>query len=403
MLGYYRKQILSLKLKINSLHDDRDDLDLLKEIQLSLLEKIIHSEKKIINHKSRKAELKKLLRQKGNTKVSAGKIKKKIDFTEQRIKQFRWLIYVWKALGDALAYIYIDKWNLKSLTYNVDNPDIKESSGYLYEKQGLKGELSFLNEAISYGVPAVLTDLTNSIRYGDICLLGGSIPFLIEVKSSRNINSRTERQKQNLEILHNYLYTDQAENYRGMPNVTRVDMQQNEVAYLENINSLMDTSIENGYAFERPEESVIYFVSFGCVATKEILSEVFFGVSQPQVFFINSAKKESLWMNYYPFTLTIRDPEHLYAFLAGDLTIVVIIDVAKLKELALERNCELALIKDNEEYGWEISMEIPGYSEQIKYRLSHHLIERIAFEFISPTWILDNSNATIKMILKEKF
>ncbi len=400
MLAYYKNQIISLKHKINSLKSNPNDLVLLKKIQLILLDKIIYSEKKISVHKSRIGDFKKLLRQKGNSKDTAVKIKKKINFLNMRVQQGRWLIYVWKAFGDALAYIYIDKWNLKPLLYNVDNTNMKESSGY-FEKRGLKNELIYLNEALSHGVPAILNDLTNSIRYGDVCLLGSNIPFLIEIKSSRNINSRFQRQIQGLDILQQYLHTDYVENYRGMPNCTRFGMPLTEVSYLETINSLMGKSKDKGWAYTSPEKGVVYFVSHGQATTHEVLDEVFAGISHPQIFFVNSAKTESLWMCYYPFTLAIDEPEHLYAFLKGDLTIVVVVDLAKLREIAIELNGELIMLGDNEEYGWEVLLSVQGYTEKIQYRISHHMIERIAYEFISPRWLLENSNALAIKALEE--
>jgi hypothetical protein len=39
-------------------------------------------------------------------------------------------------------------------------------------------------------VPALLVDLTNTIRHGDICLMGESDPCLIEMKASKNLDSR---------------------------------------------------------------------------------------------------------------------------------------------------------------------------------------------------------------------
>jgi len=40
-----------------------------------------------------------------------------------------------------------------------------------------------LDLAMKHNVPALLADLTNSVRHGDICLMGGSDPYLLEVKA----------------------------------------------------------------------------------------------------------------------------------------------------------------------------------------------------------------------------
>ena len=51
---------------------------------------------------------------------------------------------------------------------------------FLGGKAGLATELKCLDISAA-GIPAVLRDITNVLRYGDVCLLGASDPLLLAV------------------------------------------------------------------------------------------------------------------------------------------------------------------------------------------------------------------------------
>ena len=51
-------------------------------------------------------------------------------------------------------------------------------------------ELVLLDSALKHNVPALLVDLTNTIRHGDVCLMGESDPYLIEAKASKNLRDQ---------------------------------------------------------------------------------------------------------------------------------------------------------------------------------------------------------------------
>ena len=71
---------------------------------------------------------------------------------------------------------------------------LNKNQGLLEARKGIARELSLVLEAKNNNVPAMLTDITNTIRHGDVCLLGASDPYVIEVKSSKNSNKRVKKQ-----------------------------------------------------------------------------------------------------------------------------------------------------------------------------------------------------------------
>jgi hypothetical protein len=115
----------------------------------------------------------------------------------EREEQLLHLLFLWRCFGDGIAFIYQSKYSLKH-TYYDGNYNVKAPAGFMTEhgrlKRGFAREYRILCSGIKHNVPVVLCDLTNVIRYGDVCALGAEDPVCIEVKTSRNRNARTERQ-----------------------------------------------------------------------------------------------------------------------------------------------------------------------------------------------------------------
>jgi predicted RNase H-like nuclease (RuvC/YqgF family) len=177
MLRYYKKHIFTLKEMLNELDPTSSNLDHVVNIQRYILKLILHTEKKITNKKEELKELKATLRTKSSSKEKSKNIKTKCSGLQKSIDDYYFLLYVWRCFGDGIAFKYLSKWNLKRLMFNSDNPDIKQSSGSIGGKKGIDSEFALLLEAKANGVPALLCDLTNTIRHGDVCLLGANAPL----------------------------------------------------------------------------------------------------------------------------------------------------------------------------------------------------------------------------------
>jgi len=160
-------ELFSLHREIHGFSEDLDNLQRLLEIQKRLITAVLDAEREI-------------------------KAAKSGDIDP---KEWQYVRYNFLCLGDSLAFLYIDRFALKQMFFNVDNDNPKQGGGFLSGQTGLAGEVSLLIEAIARGVPAVLCDLTTVLRFGDVCLLGASDPVPIEVKSSKTKDARAKRQK----------------------------------------------------------------------------------------------------------------------------------------------------------------------------------------------------------------
>jgi hypothetical protein len=174
MLGY-RKRSFYRAHELNALHSNVEDLDTLRKLQQLLVREIIHTEK---SGREIRSNLKAV--QSNGGKAS----QKRAASFKNRLEKIRQVAYVWRCFGDAIAFAYMDKFALKQCFYSSHSTDRKQGAGFLSGKSGLAGEIKFVEMALQQKVPAILTDITNTIRYGDICLMDASDPYLIEVKSS---------------------------------------------------------------------------------------------------------------------------------------------------------------------------------------------------------------------------
>jgi hypothetical protein len=216
MIGYYKKHVLALSERVHNIRQNTADLDLLIETQLYILKRVLITEERKSQYKSQVSALKGELRGRRLAKKDAALLKSKIGRLGMRVKDCQWLLYIWRCFGDAIAFSYLDKWAIKPFYFESKTTHIKQSAGHMGGKDGLYREFALVLDARKHEVPALLTDLTNTIRHGDVSLLGASDPYVIEVKSSANVNQRVVRQSESIRDIHSYMENDGAENVRGM-------------------------------------------------------------------------------------------------------------------------------------------------------------------------------------------
>ena len=144
-------------------------LQALKSLQKLLIKEIIRAERKIRRSKSILKTLEAVAPE------ATAQLK-------ERIESYRHLAYIWRCFGDAIAFLFMDKFALKQTFFNTHNCNAKQDAGFLAGKAGLSGEWMVMEEFLSKGIPALISDLTNTIRHGDVCVMIGPEPHLIEVK-----------------------------------------------------------------------------------------------------------------------------------------------------------------------------------------------------------------------------
>jgi hypothetical protein len=359
---------------LQTLRANLEDLATLKELQKLLLREVIRAEKKI---RELKAELKTL---RGTADSVAAK---RSAYLENRIEGFRQCAYIWRCFGDAIAFLYMDKFALKHCFYNTENLYAKPNAGFMLGREGLANELALLDSALENNVPALLVDLTNTVRHGDICLMGESDPFLIEVKASKTQDSRGKKQRRSLEKLHAFYETDKADGLRGFPEVRRLAYEMPERTYVDQINECIADALKNGYAVRQPERGLYYIVMTqegpGPEQAMDSLE-----IKAPWPFFLNRFKSDRTWAPYLPFILTIEDKDHLWDFIRGDLFILVLVEMDALCQIAIDKGYKATFDQDDELY--PLRVEVPGGDGRVG--ISEHILARIGMEFVSPEWVV---------------
>jgi len=388
-----RKAFYQLMEIIRSIQKNPDDLEAVKNINIRILELVQYSEEAIARHKQARKELNIQLKTKRGDKKSSKAVRTKLKRVVSYIKAQRDQIYIWKCFGDTLVYIYLDSFAVKHAFFDTEEYNEKQDAGITLGKSGLYQEIGCLLSAIEHGVPAVLCDLTNILRYGDVCLLGDSDPYFIEVKNSPKLNQRGRRQQAKLNRLHDFMELDRSEDFRGQQGPTiRVSVEKEPTYHLAGLNECLTIAEKEGWAVREPEKGVTYIAISGdgdVIAALDSLD-----VTSPEIYHLNSYKNGHAWAPFSSFLLNIRNPEHALDFVEDRLYVIVVIEPQHI--------CDLM-----QEDGWDIRY-LPGelYPIQFLHRetaafsaISYQVIARCAFEFMSLRAVKEIGKPNLKVLV----
>ncbi|MCR9280835.1 MAG: hypothetical protein NXH99_04035 [Rhodobacteraceae bacterium] len=363
---------------LRAIEQDRDDFVSLKNLQLLLIDEIKRAELRVRKLKSEARQM------------ATSATTRKLKSLEKRIAAAQTLIFVWKCFGDGIAFIYLDKYALKHTYLSATNNNAKQTAGFLLDKSGFDSEWALLESAMSHGVPAVLADLTNTIRHGDLCLLGANDPYLIEVKSSKTRDSRAKRQKRDLQILHEFYEKDHSNRLRGMGSVYREKHAIQEVGYSDALNEAIRQCLVDDVGIARPEAGLIYIALRTAAANvDEAFSRV--DLEQPWMFSLNGAKNDRDWAPYYPFTLTIRELDHLWAFVRGDIFLMILVGPRQLEAIGARNGNTSKFDPDDDIYPLSVNLAEGG-----SMRIASQALARIGMECVSPDWMISSSLASFQ-------
>jgi hypothetical protein len=244
---------------------------------------------------------------------------------------------------------------------------------------------------LAHDIPALLVDLTNTIRHGDVCLMIGPDPHLIEVKSSKGLNTRGKRQKRALEKLHSFFETDKAKELRGVRNVRRVSFESAERTYVDELNACIAEARKNGFAVRKPEPGLAYIVM---TDRGKDLVDTLNGLKPkaPWVFTLNDHKLQRDWAPYVPFTLSLEAHDDLWDFIRGDIYIIVILETNELCKIAMDYGYSAEF--DATDVDHPLRVRLPEIDEQ--FGISSAMLARVGMEFISPQWLVQTSIDMVK-------
>jgi hypothetical protein len=365
---------------IRELETRPDELASVRELNLLVLKEVLRDEQALLRHRETQRALNMQLKTGRGSKEASAVIRTKLKRITGYIAARQDQIFIWKCFGDALAYVYLDRYSIKHAFFETDRQDIRQDAGIISGKEGLKQEKGLVLEIIDHGVPAVLCDITNVLRYGDLCLLVGSDPLLLEVKSSLKLNQRGKRQLATLQRLHSFLGTDSASDFRGLKGTTkRAELDVPPRDNLDALNNCIVHAKRDGQCVVQPEPGVIYAAIYGKPDPDAITSKLVGKANA--VYMLNDAKNDRAWGPYMPFVTSIRDEEYLLDFIEGRLFLMVVIDAQVL--------CDM--MSDDE---WAVGYR-PSHDNVIQCEsksfigLSAQFFARAGYEFASLAWIAE--------------
>lgn len=381
MIHYYRKSIIRLLNEIHHLRSNPfENLLGWKNIQEEIITKIFHFEKTISKSRNEKRNINIKRKDSGKRLSKAESIieKEKIRSQDYKIGEYRRLINIYKEIGDAIAFTFSDKYDLKPQAF-------KQDAGSLSGKVGFKQEKKIFNAAYKKGIIAILHDITSVLRYSDITLVTEDRIASIEVKTSNNKNERVTRQYENAKKLFDYLNNDKVEGlYNPDTMMYRVEASSPELNYIVILNELIEQSKKVGYATKIVEKGVMYGVFHKEEGFKLAAPPPF---KQPELFILNDYKFEK--NGYYPFSLSLTSGENYIDFIEGKYIIGVIIDLDIVFEVAKEFGYSVEPSK-YERFIFHFKNE--GTSEGIKeFSMSFHYFYRGVIELVSIKWLLEEA------------
>ena len=383
MIKYYKQSLISLFKQVHVLcGDPYGKRENCLEIQERLIKRITYVETRIHKLKIVIKDLQKRLALQQHvrlSKVEAQAIKDKISYYQNKIDEYQLLLVIFRQIGDALAFIYFDKWDIKPLAF-------KQSPGFVSQKKGLKQELASLRRIFVLGHVAILNDLTSCLRYGDISIPGGGRPLFFEVKSSNKTNSRIRRQIKKARQISDYLSKDKTENLYGIEGeFWRIGIHSKEANNINQLNSIISTALKNGAKHAEVEKGLHYIVSTG-INLDGLNPSINKYRREGIVSIVNDIRFNNT--GYYPFTLSFYDPEALYEFYRGKLHIAILVDCEVMKRKLEAKGLEMKVLSDEDSIIEIHSLD--HRKDEIGYlRISRHLFGRLFAEFISLEWLLD--------------
>ncbi|MGJ7556697.1 hypothetical protein ACSFBI_22100 [Variovorax sp. RB3P1] len=398
----YQELFRGLSLQLKGLQRDSKELGPLHELQRQLIRAVLSVERRVLRLKRARHRLTRMKAKSRLPKDRAVAVKAITAAIDDRVDDLHQVMFLLRCFGDGIAFTYQSKYALKHLMFD-EKYEAKQQPGFMTGKKGFAREYRVLCSGIRAGVPVLLADITNIIRHGDVCAMGGPDPVPIEVKSSRTKRARPQRQVSQLQALADFYEKDGADNFRGAPNVRRTELLVEEANFEGVMNNCIRQAMLNGTAMAEPETGLWYIavqverLEQGRETT--VLDESllpFLGKGRLVV----HPTPDSTWWHMLPFTLTL-DTGNMLAFIQREVLIFVVIDVMHAKELFRQAGVHAVALFDGT-WAFQISRDAEDFSAGV-FRIAEQHFLRVTHEFLSLRWFVEENAAFLSASLEKFF
>jgi len=376
----FGKYLAGLKKTIDLLHEaEKKPMEsgpLWLAMQERLIVQLTDTENRI---RGARAEIKRIKNEltKKHPKLVAGQLKKGIKQQEVRIETNEKLLFVYRSIGDAMAYTFISRHDIKPMSE-------KQHAGFISNKKGSRFERRMLRYTFKAGGIAILNDLTNYLRYFDLTVIKDhDVWFPIELKSSKSLakNPRVQRQMEAGGTLLKYLLDDEPMAVPGMQDAQRIRLSQTSKTkhYISQLNEYIATARSSGSHFGKPEKGLVYWVGSRFEPPEDALKGF---RSAPHLLSLNEHK--FIEIACLPLVKIFQRTEDYLSFLQGEFVVMMALDTEPMKAYALKRGYDM-LPADQPNFAFLFQPHIP---DRPAFQISVPMFLRIFLECYSPKWFM---------------
>jgi hypothetical protein len=324
MLSSLAEELIRLFEEIKTLASDpKTHAPLSYKIQLELVEHISRAEKRIWDLRRRLGIIKSEHPKHRKDRQRSLALKQRRSQLNQEIEDAQGVISILRDIGDSIAFIHIDRWDIRPF---LSRPH----AGFISGKSGLQAELRVLNALSEMGESALLNDITNCLRVGDVTVFRGGGMLPIEVKSSEagKESARAQRQQAAGEKIMRFLAEDKATGlYREGETIYRVASHSEPTDHATKLNQILKAYV-GGWVRDEVEPGLHYVVAD---EPNDLAKMGNFAPDRKlRGYMVNQLKKQEL--GHYPFPLSFRDPVQLLRFYRGEYVIFVIFDLGVIED-----------------------------------------------------------------------
>lgn len=356
---------------------------LVLDLQEELIERTVRVERAIRCAREAVAAHRTNLREHRSDGAYVRRISRQIARLKETITANQSYLEILRTVGDALAFIFGDRFDLKPLAF-------REAPGFIGGKRGARLERAILRSAFAHGHVAILNDITHTLRHGDVTVFRPDGTFhLIEVKSGRGGKfARSQRQLEVMRTMATYLVTDERKEEGGVWRrfAVRSAPADHSAFVTERLQSLPDC----GWSLSEVEPGLFYLL-VDCLKGSFSPERALAGLdrtTQFEVLSANNMKYER--MGYVPFPLLIRDPDILCRFYAGELVVNIFVSIDAANHLLAAHGLSVSLHGDPLQH-WEVHDNAhPQYASFT----SAHFVGRLAAEFVTLKWLVESIAAS---------
>lgn len=376
-----RRALRAIIVKLHRLQNDVwGEKYLALEIQEELLCRITRAERVIQSKRAQVKQLKNELKARNHDRQKVLVIRSAMADQEKIVLSEKGWIVTLKSIGDGIAFIYADRFDLKNFAFHP-------APGFITGKRGARLERSILRHTFHLGLVAVLHDLTHTLRHADLTVFHPNRPpMMIEAKSGRGGNfARLQRQMEAMTKISDYLRTDELIEEHGIRR--RVEAHNDIVDHGSKVTRLA-ASLEPGSSIiEEVEPGLHYWLTDWYCPNSSIESTMREFTGRRIMFFqVNQMKQ--VHQGYLPFVLTLVDADVATRFYAGELFITIILDLDLVTEIMRKNGLDFSVIEDSATFWTVRPLEKPGATNEGLSYIPYHPIGRIAAEFVTLDWLL---------------